>query len=1605
MASSGNQNEPPCSVIVIHNGERRQFSVPSQRQLARLGADGGPGSAAFLQTVVEAFGVSAAKYQLQHYRSKARLLSDEQLRRVAVGSQAAGGGETLVCNLVRKSGHSDSSAMANRSTEQLSSHTGSGSKLDGPRRVHIQRKEPGGFGFTLRYFVVHPPANVQSGRVEPMDTIFVKQVVSGGAGEAAGLRVGDRLEKVNDISVAGKSYQDVIDMIKSSGKTIVLLVTPSEDDHIQQAFRSDAYGKDGENVVRRTLAQTQDFNSGSSHMENSSPLGAEHSFLRTGIRNNKVSPSLNQHRRGRSVGSSASSGSQTQTPAQDLLQSLQTQQHTSGHTKSGSQSSLSGGAEDAQSPGQRKKHSTSSWGGYEPSFATRSMENLDDGRHGQASEGHSSLKTMRKENGYSPLTQHKQSHSANTTLVRDSIAHGYLPGSVDDPYARDQGGTQAFASETQLIANDKSPAMHHSSIRSTDIPEFLKGPKVSQSRTEQRSDGVEKSKSMENLGGSGDPAPKSASLPHAVSRTTSDWVTTESESRHQPVAQSHSVNDFTRQQGDLTRTSSGGYISSPSPPVFDKAASQEEEEWRQRMQLDNPVTTITATYALESRNKRRTAADHRQHVASDPPWVRTRNTSANLKSTPITATHQPKESTGMSYSAMSHGPDPGYRTSLKQLAKSTSLPRDTTPPVSRSKRIQREKQRQQGSVLTSLSVPHDLTLAGNDSDNDIDCGDQEDIDDENLAGEDVLSPRSRLSLSAPSSPVLGHKAKLRPKSDIEDDEGDGKTRDRRISWLKRRSSTKLGSQKFHGSGHIPTSTELHCTAAACLYKKQVLLPGGKKAYDRSWRSVFAILQHSAITFYKDESEVSVDHGSLEVSDQTVDINGCIVDIAHDYRKRQNVFRLLTADGAEYLLQAEDFQTSVAWIKDIRSAADDSRELPSQTLILEHLAKHSTSAEKADSDAEDTAKPLTRAQRLAPSPGILRKKRNFFGRRKNSLAAGDKTFGVPLGFCPRSAELTLIPMIIEKCLSAVEARGMDTVGIYRVPGTKLAIDNLVKEVDLRLAELDFCDGNKPDDINVISSMVKQFFRQLPDSLLTFALYSSMVRASRISDPAERRAQLQVLISEMPAINFNTLHYLLRHLRRVSNNSKENKMEVKNLAIVFGPTLVRAANDDTNLMVTDMGEQCRIVETLLNHVDDFFPPEGDYNYRPALAVSPTFELPADTSSPQSMEPEVDRTGSASPPSEESKLPPPHDAVEHSPSPIPHAPAFIPRPQQHPTHSAETQDEAVPEPASVPVHIPVKPVHQPSQASLAATNKNIRARDVYNVTSEPPPEPDIMTEKPSLKSREASRAEVALVKQEVVTRWVALHQWGDSDRHEDDSRIDDSPWVHSPEPLDPEQEAQAAKVMQRGIRRSSVRGDRGGDEEEEDVEEEEYEAQPAAWHEGGVQPNVVHAGEDHGLNVASTQIRQPMSDSQRVRPRHLADAGQANRTSYYRAVNEGAVNMPQGRQQTDGVASRKSFPESPLDYVTVHQSDKLPGKVLSGGDWRHQPANERLTREAYLQQQQQAAVAVSSHNPPMRQSPQRTMPTHSSPGFLPSHHRQQYHHKRGLPLGTDEPQATIL
>lgn len=89
-----------------------------------------------------------------------------------------------------------------------------------------------------------------------------------------------------------------------------------------------------------------------------------------------------------------------------------------------------------------------------------------------------------------------------------------------------------------------------------------------------------------------------------------------------------------------------------------------------------------------------------------------------------------------------------------------------------------------------------------------------------------------------------------------------------------------------------------------------------------------------------------------------------------------------------------------------------------------------------------------------------------------------------------------------------------------------------------------------DVNSVAGLLKQFFRELPDPLLTSERYTDLINSARLEDDIQRRDSLHAIINSLPDPNYATLRALAIHLHRVQERSSVNRMNAGNLAICFG-----------------------------------------------------------------------------------------------------------------------------------------------------------------------------------------------------------------------------------------------------------------------------------------------------------------------------------------------------------------------------------------------------------------------------------------------------------------------
>uniref|UniRef100_A0A8C6ZM34 Rho GTPase activating protein 23 n=1 Tax=Nothoprocta perdicaria TaxID=30464 RepID=A0A8C6ZM34_NOTPE len=382
-----------------------------------------------------------------------------------------------------------------------------------------------------------------------------------------------------------------------------------------------------------------------------------------------------------------------------------------------------------------------------------------------------------------------------------------------------------------------------------------------------------------------------------------------------------------------------------------------------------------------------------------------------------------------------------------------------------------------------------------------------------------------------------------------------------------------------------------------LHYKQILTKKGKKVGGgmRQWKRVFAVLRARSLSLCKDRREaLTCAPPAPGEEEPPISVRACLVDISYSETKRKHVFRLTTADFCEYLFQAEDREDMLAWIKAIRENGKAEGEDPgfaSQALInkkLNDYRKVSPAGAKPDSSPKGARGLGIRGEFLKPT-GTSAPRSPRQDMRKNKKSA-PRAFGVRLEECQPAPDNKNVPLIVEACCKVVEDRGLEYMGIYRVPGNNAVVSSLQEQLNKGATEINLQD-ERWQDLNVISSLLKSFFRKLPEPLFTDDKYNDFIEANRIEDASERMRTLRKLIRDLPRHYYETLKFLVGHLKTIADHSEKNKMEPRNLALVFGPTLVRTSEDNMTDMVTHMPDRYKIVETLIQHADWFFSDKED------------------------------------------------------------------------------------------------------------------------------------------------------------------------------------------------------------------------------------------------------------------------------------------------------------------------------------------------------------------------------------------------------------------------------
>ncbi|KAM9837053.1 rho GTPase-activating protein 23-like [Aulostomus maculatus] len=1104
-------------------------------------------------------------------------------------------------------GRRDGMVLSNENRRRpLSSGEVEGMSWQGPRTIFLQKTSQG-FGFTLRHFIVYPPesslhgltdeengnahgkAGGQRSCLEPMDTIFVKSVKENGPAHQAGLCTGDRLVKVNGETILGKTYSQVIMLIQDSENILELSIMPKDEDVLQlvSAYSQDAY-----------LKGNEPYSGEGQNLPEPPPL----CYLSAKPSSTPAQPSRNPHipldnmqcrpgpptlqldncpsvapplTAGWAGGSEVASG----------------QFAPSGHHRGRSSSAINAldfhfanhnaAITCATMPPPRKSSLPASAHTHADALCHQA---LSDWYYSQAaaaehmSPRHRSISQDRLVElglglALSPGPTQASRFSAEQKRRETLLYHHQAAAASHDSYwlggwGGVSGPGSRSCSESLLAAYAEYEHNYGRSVETLAQASALVPPGPQQFTQGSQTTKFSQQKDLRASGGH--PHQTTIASPTAASSTLSPGGRQSGQQVAEP--QTRRVKDeelkgyksyspsFSRKSGHLLQQAhsfrepsytgpqlnwSPGCRSSPADtdvgmvprPQSTPALSAPEEE-RIRPGKDREVISpISLNQEVVLRQKppscRRTPIQGLRH----PHHSTTVDSPESPNLTPSPGTPSP----------VSGGPDPTQRAngSLAQHAYESlsSIPFKGSIKGRRS------------SYLLAITTERSKSC------------------DEGLNN---FREEGRVFSKLPK----------RVKSFFTD------------GSLESLRAQEEARSKRHSTSELGTITFSDVRKEGWLHYKQILTEKGKKVGGgmRPWKRVFSVLRSHSLFLYKDKRE-AVLHGAGAAPGQDehppVSIRGCLVDIAYSETKRKHTLRLATQDFCEYLLQAEDRDDMLAWIRVIRdNSKTDNEEMgfSRQALInkkLNDYRKQSLTGNKPDSSP--------RAHRMMP-PFLLAKTDNASRSDDNKAPWGinimkkakktssPKAFGVRLEDCQPAANHKFVPLIVEMCCDVVEATGLEYTGIYRVPGNNAMVSNLQehlnKGLDINTAE------ERWQDLNVISSLLKSFFRKLPEPLFTDDKYNDFIDANRIEDTEERLKTMKKLLHDLPDHYHHTLKFLVGHLKRVSDHSEKNKMEPRNLALVFGPTLVRTSEDNMTDMVTHMPDRYKIVETLILHFEWFF-----------------------------------------------------------------------------------------------------------------------------------------------------------------------------------------------------------------------------------------------------------------------------------------------------------------------------------------------------------------------------------------------------------------------------------
>ncbi|XP_047225573.1 SLIT-ROBO Rho GTPase-activating protein 3 isoform X3 [Girardinichthys multiradiatus] len=179
----------------------------------------------------------------------------------------------------------------------------------------------------------------------------------------------------------------------------------------------------------------------------------------------------------------------------------------------------------------------------------------------------------------------------------------------------------------------------------------------------------------------------------------------------------------------------------------------------------------------------------------------------------------------------------------------------------------------------------------------------------------------------------------------------------------------------------------------------------------------------------------------------------------------------------------------------------------------------------------------------------------------------------------------IPVVVESCIRFINLHGLHHEGIFRVPGSQREV-NLIRD-SFERGEDPLSDSEC--DLDSVAGVLKLYFRGLEPPLFPYESYSPLLECVQIEEETEKAAQIKAVVSTFPRPLLVVMRYLFAFLNHVSQYSDENMMQPYNLAVCFGPSLLRGMDSDD--AVARQPQINDLVKTMILQHDIIFPGQSE------------------------------------------------------------------------------------------------------------------------------------------------------------------------------------------------------------------------------------------------------------------------------------------------------------------------------------------------------------------------------------------------------------------------------